>query len=103
MDVILENLMEVDRRARAIVEEGEEYLETTIANMERDVAEYKESYAQRARHRVGVVRDQEDEASRQAAEDITNRYHQLMEHLEKTHRENHTGWEDEIFQKCIEG
>ena len=101
MNHILEDLVKVDQEAQAMVEEAEEYLESTMANMDRTVQEYQQSYAQRAQHRIGIIRDEEGKASQQATEDIAKRYDQLMENLEKTYQERHTQWEDELFQKCI--
>ena len=101
MNHILEDLVKVDQEAQAMVEEAEEYLESTMANMDRMVQEYQQSYAQRAQHRIGIIRDEEGKASQQATADIAKRYDQLMENLEKTYQERHTQWEDELFQKCI--
>lgn len=101
MDMILGQLVDLDCKARAIVEEAEEYLETTIANMERDVAQYREAYTERATHRIGVVRDQEGAASERATQDITQRYTQLMKNLDQTYEERHAQWEEELFNKCI--
>ncbi len=101
MDMILGQLVDVDRKARAVVEEAEEYLETTMANMEREVEAYKESYTERAVHRIGIVRDQEGAVSQKATQDIAARYAQLMENLEQTYEERHVQWEEELFNKCI--
>lgn len=101
MDMILGQLVELDARARAIVEEAEEYLESTIANMDREVAEYREAYTERATHRIGVVRDQEGAASQRATQDITQRYAQLMKNLEETYEEHHAQWEEQLFNNCI--
>lgn len=101
MDNILEKLVEADKQAQSIVEEAEEYLETTMANIERDVKEYQESYTERAQRRIGIIRDEEGKASQVAAEDILKRYDQLMEGLEETYQAHHAQWEDELFNKCI--
>ncbi len=101
-DSILERLVELDRKACAMVEEAQEALEDTLANTERDMERFREEYTKKAVQRIGVVRDEEGKASQAELEDITRRYHSLMEGLEQTYQERHTQWEEEIFQRCIE-
>ena len=101
-DSILERLVELDRKACAMVEEAQEALEDTLANTERDMERFREEYTKKAVQRIGVVRDEEGKASQAELEDITRRYHSLMEGLEKTYQERLTQWEDEIFQRCVE-
>ena len=101
-DSILERLVELDRKACAMVEEAQEALEDTLANTERDMERFREEYTKKAVQRIGVVRDEEGRASQAELMDIAQRYHSLMEGLEKTYQERHTQWEDEIFQRCVE-
>ena len=70
MDKILNRLVEADRKASALVEEAEEYLDSTVSNMDREVAEFKKGYEEKAIHRIGIIRDEEGKASQQATEDI---------------------------------
>ena len=85
-----------------MVEDAQEGLEDTLANTERDMERFREEYTQKAVQRIGVVRDEEGRASQAELMDIAQRYHSLMEGLEKTYQERHTQWEDEIFQRCVE-
>lgn len=101
-DNVLERLVELDRRACAMVEEAQEELEHTLANTERDMERFREEYTRKATQRIGIIRDEEGRASQAELEDISRRYQSLMEGLEKTYRERHVQWEDEIFQRCIE-
>lgn len=99
---VLERLVELDRKACAMVEEAQEVLEDTLASSERDMARFREKYTREAAQSIGNVRDSEGKASQAALEDISRRYQSLMEGLEKTYQERHVQWEDEIFQRCIE-
>ena len=71
---------------------AQEALEDTLANTERDMERFREEYTKKAVQRIGVVRDEEGKASQAELEDITRRYHSLMEGLEKTYQERHTQW-----------
>lgn len=101
-DSILERLVELDRRACAMVEAAQETLEDTLANTDRDMERFREEYTEKAVQRIGVVRDEEGKASQAELEDIARRYQSLMEGLERTYQERHAQWEEEIFRRCIE-
>ena len=101
-DSILERLVKLDQKACAMVDDAQEQLDDTLANMERDVARFREGYTERATRRIGIIRDQEGQASQSELESISQRYQSLMEGLEKSYQENHQRWEEEIFQRCIQ-
>lgn len=101
MDNILEDLKQVDRRACEMVDNAEEELELTVANIDREIEEFKKSYSERAKQRIGIVRDTESKASEAATGDISHRYESLMQNLETVYNENHTRWENDLFERCI--
>ncbi|MEG1687262.1 MAG: hypothetical protein RR022_06440 [Angelakisella sp.] len=100
-DSILTRLVETDRKASAMVDNAEEELELTVANMEREIASFKEQYADKAQKRIGIVRDTESRASQEATGNIAQRYDGLMQNLETLYAEKRDNWEDEIFNRCI--
>ena len=101
-DSILERLVELDQKACAMVDDAQEQLDDTLSDMEWDVARFREGYTERATRRIGIIRDQEGQASQSELESISQRYQSLMEGLEKSYQENHQRWEEEIFQRCIQ-
>ena len=101
-DNILARLVELDRKACAMVEDAQEALDDTLANTERDMERFRQTYTEKAVQRIGVVRDEEGRASQAELENISQRYHALMEGLEKTYEEHHAQWEEEIFQRCVQ-
>lgn len=101
MNNILEDLKQVDRNACELVDNAEEELELTVANIDREIEDFKKAYSERAKQRIGIVRDAESKASEAAAGDISSRYESLMQNLETVYDEKHTLWEDELFERCI--
>ena len=99
---ILTQLVETDCLACELVDNAEEELELTVANMEREIEEYRISYSEKAKTRIGVVRETEQKASQEAQGDITSRYDSLMQNLETVYNERHSRWEDELFARCIQ-
>lgn len=55
------------------MEEAEEYLDSTVSNMDREVEEFKKGYEEKAVHRIGIIRDEEDKASMESLADISKR------------------------------
>lgn len=100
-DSILTNLVEADQRACALVDDAEEQLELTVANMEHEIEDFKVSYAEKAKKRIGLVRETEERASTEASGSINQRYDSLMQNLETVYSANHAKWEDELFNRCI--
>lgn len=100
-DSILSRLVELDQKACAMVEDAQEVLESTLSNAERDTARFREEYTRKAMERVGIVRNEESSASEAELKSISQRYQTLMDGLEKTYRERHALWEEEIYQRCI--
>lgn len=101
-DSILSRLVDLDRKACAMVEDAQEALDDTLANTERDMARFREEYTQKAMDRIGVVREEEGKASEEELKSISQRYQTLMEGLERTYQERHARWEEEIYQRCIQ-
>ena len=101
-DSILTRVVELDRKACAMVEEAQETLDDTLANTERDMERFRQEYTQKAMERIGVVREEEGRASQAELASISQRYQALMEGLEKTYQERHAQWEEEIYQRCIQ-
>lgn len=100
-DNILSQLVEADRHACELVDNAEEELELTVANMEREIEQHKASYSEKAQQRIGVVRETEQKASQEATGGIEKRYDSLMKNLETVYNEKHTQWENELFDRCI--
>lgn len=98
---ILVRLVDADKKACALVDNAEEELDLTVANMEREIEEYKISYGEKAQKRIGIVRDTENKASEEASGGIAQRYVTLMQTLEVVYNDKHSVWEEELFDRCV--
>lgn len=102
MDLILSQLVEVDKKAVSLVEAAEDKLIQTKTNMDKEVSLLKEQYAKEAEEQIGVKRAEVSEHTTELAEDVLKRYQILKENLETTYQQNHQKWEDELFSRCLE-
>lgn len=98
---ILARLVELDKKADAMVEEAQEVLDDTLSHIEEDTEQFRKSCAEKAEQRISAIRDEEGRASQAELENISRRYQTLTEELEKTYQERHTQWEEEIFRHCV--
>lgn len=100
-DSILARLVELDRKADAAVEEAKAVLDDTLSHIEEDTERFRRTRAEESAQRISAVREREEKASQEQLESISRRYRSLTEEMEKTYRERHSQWEDEIFRRCV--
>lgn len=99
---ILARLVELDKKADAMVEEAQVVLDDTLSHIEEDTQQFRKSCAEKSQQRIGAIRDEANRASQAELENISRRYQSLTEELEKTYRERHAQWEEEIFRRCVQ-
>ena len=101
MDATINQLVQLDQKAREMVDEANDYLSKTLNNIDQDVAQFKEGYKQKAMHRIGIIREEEGRLSQEAYQDMSGRYQALMENLDKSYETNHRRWEKELFDRVV--
>lgn len=101
-DSILTRLVELEQKAGDLVEGAQEVLDDTVSHIERDTEQFRQTCTEKANQRIGAIRDEEGKASRAELENISRRYQSLTEELEKTYRERHIQWEEELFRRCVQ-
>lgn len=99
---ILARLVELDKEAGAVVAEAQGELDDTLSHIQRDTEEFRRACAEKVDRRIDAAREEEEKASQAEQETIARRYRSLTEELEKTYREKHAQWEDELFRRCIQ-
>ena len=103
MNEIIKNLIEIDKQARNMVEDAENYRADVLAKLDQEVAEFKEAYVQRAEQRIGLVREEETRVSGRAEMTAREQVNTMEEDLKKVYETNHTQWEESIYKRCIGG
>lgn len=98
---ILARLTELDKTASGLVEEAQAVLDDTLSGIEEETERFRKTCAEESSRRVDAVRQEEEKASQEQLESISQRYRALAEGLEKTYEERHGQWEEEIFQRCV--
>lgn len=98
---ILERLMELDKRAEALVEEARGELDETVSHIEGDTERFRRESVEKVEERIKAVREEEEKASKAELEKVAGRYRELAGELEKTYEERHKEWGEELFRRCV--
>ncbi len=99
---LLKKLIEADKKACELVENAEEEYQMTVANIDRVTDEFCKDYKEKAKKRIGILKENEDSEVLTETSEISDRYDMLMQNLEQKYNEKHTEWEDEIVRQVLE-
>lgn len=103
MNETINRLIEIDKKARTIVEDAESYRDSVVANLDKDVAQFRREYIEKAEKRIGIVREEESKVSGKAMENAKASLERKLGDLNKLWQERHEQWEDELYNRCIGG
>ncbi|MDL2233352.1 hypothetical protein LJC63_07205 [Ruminococcaceae bacterium OttesenSCG-928-L11] len=102
MNTVVNKLLDVDRRARQLLDDAKQYYDKTIEELDKEKEQIREKYAEKAAQHVADVRQTESAH----VEDSVNRLGadtaEKISRLEQVYEESHQKWEDELFRRCVE-
>lgn len=101
MNDLINRLIGLDKEARTMVEDSENYRDSVLSNLEQEIEQFKKAYVEKAERRIGLVRDEENKVSGQAVQDAAARIQSLMESLNTSWQQHHKEWEDSLYERCI--
>lgn len=103
MQDIIKKIIEIDRMAQKMTDETNTLRDEAERAIEADKKKLRESYIERARHRISVIGETEEGFLKQALEDIQKHYDTVAEKLDAVYGEKKQGWVDEIYNRVIGG
>lgn len=101
MDSVVNKLLDVDRQARQILDEAQQYYDKTIKDLAAEKQKMTADYESREKQYLDKVRVSESVSVTEASAEIESRYESLTAELDNTFESLHPAWEDELFQKCV--
>ncbi len=102
MDLILSQLVQLDKRATEMVAEATDELEHTRNHMDIDVKNLKESYFKEAHEQIGLQMASTADLGGEATEEVIQKYKQLEQQMQDSYEKNHKRWEDIVFNRCFD-
>lgn len=101
MENVINNLIEIDKKARKIINEAEVKSKEIIDSIGLSKKEFEVKYDDKAESRLKKVREEEAKKLKNSCLEIKDRYEVLYRKLEKAYFENHEKIESEIFNRVI--
>ena len=102
MDDIINNLIQLDKKARDIVEEAQGKSQDIINSIKDEKKDFEVRYTAKTKKRLETIRKEESQILKDSCRVIKDRYEVMMEKLEKAYAQNHKYLKQEIFNKVID-
>ena len=101
MNTEVNKLLDVDKDARRIVDEAQQYYDNTMEEIEAEKKKMLADFVEQEKRRVEELKRFEDAKVLSDTGKIKQQYAALTEELIKSFEESHAKWEDELFKKCV--
>lgn len=101
MNTVVNKLLSVDKHARGILEEAQNYYDKTIADIEIEKIKIAAEHEEKAQDHYKKVDAAERDAVACAEKETSEKYSRLTAEMDEIFEKEHTKWEDTIFMNCI--
>lgn len=99
---MVNRIVAAEHSAKALAEEGRRQQVRLRAGLEREIADLRERYLQRARHRVELVEKTEGARADEEIARLDEKQRQAMERVEAAYKKNRDQWVDALFSLIVE-
>lgn len=96
-------IIEIDRIAQKMTDEALAMKSEAEAAVENDKKKLRESYIDRAHHRIKVIEQTEMNLYEQSLAELEKKYADVSAKLDETYQANHEKWVSELYTKVIGG
>lgn len=94
---MVNQIVAAEHNAKALAEEGRQRQEQLQAGLEREIADLRENYMQRARHRVELVEETERDGAEEDMAKLDEKQRRAMERVEAAYEKNRDQWVETLF------
>ena len=101
MDAVINQLIDLDKQARKMVEEATRYLNDTLGAIPTDVNQFKKTYAEEAQHRIQLIQEDEDKLTQENQQALAQQFGELRDRMDQQYSQHHQEWEDALFARCL--
>jgi flagellar motility protein MotE (MotC chaperone) len=99
VETVVDQLLEIDRKARQSIDEAQHYYENTMKEIEVERRRIAGDYMQSFEGHIAKVRQTEDAAQAEEIAGIQERFSVLERQLDDAYEQSHGTWEGEIFRR----
>lgn len=101
MNTVVNKLLDVDKQARQILDEAQQYYDRTISDIETEKQKITAEYENKAKSHYDEIGETEGDNIEDATKEIEEKYARLTKEMDETFESGHTRWEDELYNRCI--
>lgn len=103
MDTIVNKLLDVDRQARQMLDEAQQYYERTMREIEQEKQRMLDEFNQKAERHIRELEEEQAGEVAEAVAGIRTRTERLRGAMEAHYDREHAGWEDAVFRAVAGG
>ncbi len=103
MNTIVDKLLDVDKEARALLDEAQQYYEKTVAEIEVEKQQLYNEYKRRVEKHIASAHRAHQSEAEEAITTIKARQDAIALEMESVYQQNHKQWQDDLFQRCVTG
>lgn len=101
MNIEVNKLLDVDKQARLIIDEAQQYYDRTLSDIEAEKQKLMAEYEKKAKAHYDKIEAAERESSAIATKEIEEKYARLTAEMDEAFEKGHASWEDGLFVRCI--
>ena len=101
MNITVNKLLDVDRKARQMLDEAQQYYNRTLSEIESEKAAMQREFSDKGRHHLEELRQEQQQELQQYADAAQQRAQRLLAAMEARYEQNHLQWEDELYHRTI--
>lgn len=98
---MVNQIITAEHSAKALAEEGRQKQEQVESGVEREVAQLREDYMQRARHRLELVEETEQAGAEEEIVKLDEVQRRAMKAVEAAYEKNRDAWVDKLFALIV--
>lgn len=98
---MVSQIMAAEQGAKVLAEESRAQEEQLQAGLDGEIAELRERYMDRARHRLEQVRQTEEAAAGESVQRLDERLSKTMKAMETAYEKNRDRWVDKLFTMIV--
>ena len=94
---MVNQIVTAEHSAKALAEEGRQRQEQLRSGLEQEVADLREGYLKRARHRIELVEETEQAGAEEDIAKLDEKQRRAMANVEAVYEKNRDQWVDTLF------
>jgi hypothetical protein len=101
MQDIIKKIIEIDKMAQKLTDEAFELKKEAEISIENDKKLLREQYIQKARIRISLNTEKEQEFLKKCLNDIDNKHNEIEARLKSIDSENRKRWVQDLYNRVI--